>query len=377
MASRERILLITRNFPPAHGGIETMAFELARHAAANGVELTVVHFGQEPCNRPPAGIAYRHLPGSGRWSALAISLLAIPFLAFRCRPRVVVNMQVTTSPGSLLAALLLRVPYIVMGHGLEMLPPRRFPAAFSWRGPALRGAHRVISNSRFTDSLAARFGVSAGRRRVINPGTRRFPAPARDPAAAFGPLPPDPDRPFICLSLTRLVPRKGIDMALEAIAQVLRRRTDILYCVGGGGPDLGRLQALAAEKGIRDHVRFLGRLPDEKLGLCYASADLFVLPSRTSGNPPDAEGFGIVFLEAAACGTPSLGGKSGGIPDAIDNGVTGFLVDPLDPTAMAEKILLLMEDRERLRAMGESALARALASTWERSAEVYWSAILS
>lgn len=375
MAPRKPVLLVTRNFPPAMGGIETMALELARHAPAAGAEIVLAHFGQAPCRDLPGGLrAYHHLPGPGRWSTLLISLLAIPWLVLRYRPRLVVNMQVTTALGSLLSSWILRVPYKVIGLGLEVLPPLHFPASLTWRARALRGAREVVSISRFTDGLVEKFGVPARRRRVINLGTREWPPIPKDPAAAFGPV---PEGAFLCLSLSRLVPRKGVDKALEAVALVLRRRKDILYCIGGGGPDLGRLQGITRELGLGDHVRFLGRVPDERLGLCYASADLYMLPSRTSANPPDAEGFGIVFLEAAACGTPSLGGRSGGIPDAIDDEVTGFLVDPMDPSAIADRILMLMSDRDRLKRMGESALERARASTWNRMSAVYWAAMLS
>ena len=109
----------------------------------------------------------------------------------------------------------------------------------------------------------------------------------------------------------------------------------------------------------------------------YAEADLFVLPSRASLDPPDVEGFGIVFLEAAACGTPSLGGASGGVPDAVLDGETGFLVDPEDPTNIAEKILLLMSDRNLLASLSTRARAHAEASTWAKARPRYFAAMLS
>jgi phosphatidylinositol alpha-1,6-mannosyltransferase len=374
MRPAARILLVTRNFPPAEGGIETMARELAEHATDSGLELVVAHLGQSPCLAPSPGIAaYRHLRARGKWSTLLLSLVAVPSLVLRFRPDMVVNMQVTTAPGSLVARLCLGVPYKVIALGLEVLPPERKPLALSWRTWSLRGAREVVSISRFTDSLIERFGVPPARRRVINPGTRTWPPIDRDPGAAFGPLPAG--QPFIMLTVSRLVARKGVDMALEALALVLERRRDIFYCIGGGGPDRARLEALVAEKNLGAHVRFLGRVPDERMGLCYASADLFVLPSRTSIQPPDAEGFGIVFLEAAACGTPSIGGKSGGIPDAIDDGVTGFLCDPHDPRAIAERILQLMDDAALRTRMSEAALARAQRAGWTEACAAYWEAL--
>lgn len=368
------ILFVTRNFPPARGGIETLAVELVRHGLAAGLPLVLVHVGQQPCRDLPAGlIAYHHLPGTGRWAALFSAAWHLPRLARRYRPRLIVNVQVTTGLGSLIASRRPRIPYAVLCMGLEVLPGG-IPPWRALRGAILRRAERVISISRFTDSLAAAFGVPPERRRVAHPGARLFAEGVRgsDRDSLFG---PEAASVFVILSLTRLVPRKGIDKAIEALALVARTRRDFLYCVGGSGPDLPRLQGLAAALGVADRVRFLGRIADEDLGPCYAGADLFLLPSRSTVDPPDAEGFGIVFLEAGSCGTPSLGGKSGGIPDAVRDGETGFLVDPEDPAAIAEKILLLMSDRDLLRNLGEGARRYAEASTWDKAAPRFFDAL--
>lgn len=375
MPKARPILFVTRNFPPARGGIETLAAELVRHGITSGEPMVVAHIGQEACAEPPAGLAaYHHFPGSGRWPSLLSAAFCVPWMVLRHRPRLILNMQVTTAPGSAIASALSGVPYIVLCMGLEMLPggPTWWRAL---RGAALRRARRVVSISRYTDSLAAAFGVPADRRRVVNPGTRLFPDGVSrrlpDREALFGPGSRDA---FVIFSLSRLVPRKGVDKAIEALALVARKRRDFLFCIGGAGPDLPRLQALVAEKGLEKHVRFLGRIADADMGACYAGADLFVLPSRSSIDPPDVEGFGIVFLEAGACGTPSLGGDSGGVPDAVLDGETGFLVDPEDPAAIAEKMLLLMSDRELLRRLGEGAKAHAEASSWSKACARYFEA---
>lgn len=373
MPTPRPILFLTRNFPPASGGIETLTVELIRRGFAQGESMVLAHFGQKPCVPPPSGVsAYRHLPGNGRLASLLSAAVFVPLLALRHRPRLIVNIQVTTGLGSRIASLLTGVPYIVLGMGLELLPGR----AWGWkalRGFVLRGAKGVISISRFTDTLAAGLGAPAERRKVVNPGTRLFPGhPAvRDRAALYGPGAEDR---FLILSLSRLVPRKGMDKAIEAVALVAKTRADIVYAIAGTGPDRPRLEALVAEKGLQKHVRFLGRIEDAALGQIYAEADLFLLPSRSSIHPPDAEGFGIVFLEAAACGTPSIGGDSGGIPDAVLDGKTGFLVDPEDPAAIAEKILLLMSDRKLLRKLGQQARAHAEDSSWDKAAARYFEA---
>ena len=372
MPSARPILLVTRNFPPARGGIETMAFELVKQGVAEGRKLAVLHVGQNPRHRPPEGlVAYKHVAGTGRWSALLASLFWIPLLALRLRAGLVVNMQVTTAPGSLLARLLLRTPYMVLGMGLELLPGG-IPPWRMVRGLALRGARKVISISRFTDSLLVAFGVPPDRRAVINPGTRLFPDLVPRPKAdLFG---AGAENRFVLLSISRLVPRKGVDKAIEATALVAKERPEVLLCVGGSGPDSDRLKNLASQLGMGEHVRFLGRVSEADMGPAYAAADLFVLPSRTSIDPPDAEGFGIVFLEAGACGTPSLGGDSGGVPDAVRDGETGLLAPPEDARALADRILRLMGDAELLRRLGVNAKAHAEDSTWPKAAGRYFAA---
>jgi phosphatidylinositol alpha-1,6-mannosyltransferase len=372
------VFIVTRNYAPATGGIETLASELVAHAARTGVRVVLVHIGQKRF-RPDASVGvedavvYHHLPGTHRFAALLVSLLTLPFLIAFHRPRYIVHMQVTTAPGSWLATRLpglARIPYFVMAMGLEVLPSHD-----AWlmriKALALRGARRIVSISRFTDGLVARFGIAPERRAVVLPGTRFWPPPtaAQTRERLFG---SGADGRFVCLSLSRLVPRKGMDTALEAVARVVRQRKDILYCIAGSGPDLPRLQSIAAEKGLQDHVRFLGRIPEDEVGAAYAQADLFVLLSRETRDPPAVEGFGIVFLEAAACGTPSLAGASGGVPDAVVDGGTGFLVDPLDARAVADKILLLMEDRALLERLGDNALEHARASAWEKACARYF-----
>jgi phosphatidylinositol alpha-1,6-mannosyltransferase len=114
-------------------------------------------------------------------------------------------------------------------------------------------------------------------------------------------------------------------------------------------------------------VSFLGRRTVAEIVSLYNLADLFVLLTREE--PPDVEGFGLVFLEAAACGLPSLGGRSGGIPEAIEDGRTGWLVDPHDPRTIAATIIDLLNSPERMRRASEHCLRTAPERTWERVAE--------
>jgi phosphatidyl-myo-inositol dimannoside synthase len=174
----------------------------------------------------------------------------------------------------------------------------------------------------------------------------------------------------ILLTVTRLYPYKGVDRMLESLPAISRAVPSIKYLVVGEGPDRERLEDLTARLGLQTQVSFLGRLALSEIVELYNVADLFVMLSREE--PPDVEGFGLVFLEAAACGLPSVGGRSGGIPDAIDEGKSGWLVDPCNTEEIAATIIDLLKSPERLERASEFCLSTAPQKNWERAADRIW-----
>lgn len=163
----------------------------------------------------------------------------------------------------------------------------------------------------------------------------------------------------VILSIGRLVERKGFDTVIRALPQVLKTVPNACYVMAGGGEYSSELKKLRDQLGLQDHVVFAGSPDREAIPAYYRLCDVFVMPSRTlSGS--QCEGFGIVFLEAAASGRPAIGGLSGGIPDAIVDGVTGHLVDPTDVGALAERIISLLTDPELAKSMGQAARQRAV-----------------
>jgi phosphatidylinositol alpha-1,6-mannosyltransferase len=168
------------------------------------------------------------------------------------------------------------------------------------------------------------------------------------------------------LSAGRLVRRKGVDTLLRAFAALWRGEAGPALVVAGDGPDRGRLEALA--RGLRVPVRFLGRVPDGELSGLYSAADLFVLAAREEPEG-DVEGFGLVLLEAAACGTPAVACRSGGVPDAVDDGVSGLLVPPDDPAALAAALTRVLTDDALRRWLACGARARAERSGWDVAAD--------
>jgi phosphatidyl-myo-inositol dimannoside synthase len=174
----------------------------------------------------------------------------------------------------------------------------------------------------------------------------------------------------ILLTVTRLYPYKGVDRMLESLPAISQAVPEVKYLIVGEGPDRQRLEDLTARLGLENQVRFLGRLALSEIVELYNLADLFVMLSREE--PPDVEGFGLVFLEAAACGLPSVGGRSGGIPDAIDEGKSGWLVDPCNTQEITATIIDLLKSPERLERASEFCLSTAPQKNWERAADRIW-----
>lgn len=167
----------------------------------------------------------------------------------------------------------------------------------------------------------------------------------------------------VLLSIARLIPRKGIDQVLRALAEQQRAGRlpgDWIYCIGGKGPEKPMLMELATELNLAARVHFLGFIPDEALPAYYGAADLFLLTNREIAG--DTEGFGIVFIEANACGTPVMGGLAGGTAEAIADGESGLRVDGDSVEAIGRALARLMNDSVQRARLAGGGLARVRAA---------------
>ena len=286
-----------------------------------------------------------------RWSASqGLALAACPKAA-RC-------LVGTVLPSGVIARLLhdrAGIPYGVFTHAAELLEWER-----NWRTRRLKrlvldGATRVSAVSAFTRGLLIDGGVPAHRIDMVPPGI--------DPAPFLADVDPSPlrerlgigDRKVV-LTHGRLDPRKGQDHVIAALPRVREAIPDVCYLITGTGQHRDALEAAARAAGVADLVVFGGRVEADEIAAVYHACDVFVMNSRRLGH--NVEGFGIVCLEAAAAGKPVLGGNTGGVPDALDDGVTGHLVDPEDPEDIARRLIELLSDEDRARAMGEAGRAR-------------------
>ena len=219
-------------------------------------------------------------------------------------------------------------------------------------------AHGVGTNSVYTAGLLPR----GPRRRAV------VAYPGVDPQLAIAAEKATGDKEQLrVLFVGRLVRRKGCDLLLRAFCQIKASLPGALLDLVGDGPEMKGLVALSEELGVRDAVTFHGALYGEQLWNRYACASLFVMPTRESGD--DVEGFGTVYLEAGAFGVPSIATRTGGVPEAVLDGVTGRLVKSEDADGLAIAMLELLRSPEERRRLGDGAKARAARFTWQASTE--------
>ena len=370
-----KILIVTGSYPPETGGIAELMKGFADGLSCEGIRVSILTsvFGAATFSTERVAVHDFHLPSRGFIRRVLTCRNAVrQFAETNSFDRVAVSSWSPFAIGLPPPHSAWGAPLDVFCHGLDLLEPARSMRYRAILKRTLRSAATVIANSNFTASVARELGTPTKNILVLNPGidVARF-SPGERPADIAGRLGVRPhDR--VLLSVGRLIPRKGFDLTLEALPRVLEAHPFTLYIIAGDGPDRGRLEQLASTLNVAGHVRFVGSVPTHELPLYYRLADIFVMPSRYIREQGDVEGFGIVFLEAGLSEVPSVGGNSGGIPDAIVHSETGLLVNPTDPVDCADRICDLLDDRDLLVRMGTTARSRVIAEfSWRRIVSKY------
>ncbi len=362
-----RIVIASQDFPPSTGGVQTWAAALAEALAVDHQVVVAAprHDDDAAFDRGYAVPVVR-VPGTSD-SMFARGAPALVALVRRERPDLLLHAQWTSAA----IAPLLRArgwcgALAIAAHGRELL--MRLPIGLApLRRELLRSADTVLAVSRYTAERVRALGVE--RIAVVRGGVdlARFePRRWRSAAIRFRARHGLGERPLV-VSVARLLPHKGIDTTIAALASLRARVPDAIYAIVGDGPDRERLASLAAAAGCRDAVRFLGRVDDDERCAAIAAGDAFAMLSRDAA--PAVEGFGLVALEAAALGVPVVGGDSGGVRDALLDGALGTLVSPSDVGAAAAALGELLADRTRARAKAERTRQLVAAtSSWRHTA---------
>ncbi|MFC9623869.1 glycosyltransferase family 4 protein [Streptomyces sp. NPDC056930] len=356
----DKTLIVTNDFPPRPGGIQAFLHNMALRLDPGQIVVYASTW-----KRSPEGIA-----------ATAAFDAEQPFIVVRDRT----TMLLPTPRVTRRAVQLLRV------HGCTSV---WFGAAapLGLMAPALRraGARRLVATTHGHEAgwaqlpaarqLLGRIGESTDAITYLGEYTRSRIATALSPEAAdrMVQLPPGvdektfhpdsggdlirarlglSDRPVV-VCVSRLVPRKGQDTLILAMPAILAQVPDAVLLIVGGGPYAKELKRLAEETGVGDSVRFTGPVPWDELPAHCGAGDVFAMPCRTRRGGLDVEGLGIVFLEASATGLPVVAGDSGGAPDAVLDGETGWVVRGGSVEESADRIVTLLRDPELRQRMGE------------------------
>jgi phosphatidyl-myo-inositol dimannoside synthase len=349
-------LLVTNDFPPKIGGIQSLLWEWWRRLPPDRFAvLTSPYAGAAEFDaaqpfaveRVPEPVLLPH----------PIMVRRVDELARRFGAELVVLDPAV--PLGLIGPSL-ELPYDVVLHGAEVTVPGRIPGSKQALAHVLRNARHVIAAGSYPAAEAERAAGRTLPTTVVPPGVdierfRPLTAAERADTRRLFELPVDGQ---VVLGVSRLVPRKGFDNAIRAAALLRHTHPDLVLAIAGGGRDEQRLKRLAAD--LAAPVRFLGRVPNDDLPRLYGCADVFTMLCRNRWGGLEQEGFGIVFVEAAACGVPQVAGDSGGAADAVADGETGLVVRRPDDVGEAVAALrrLLDDDAERER-MGQAARRRA------------------
>ncbi|MEU5325618.1 glycosyltransferase family 4 protein [Streptomyces parvus] len=361
-----RTLVVTNDFPPRQGGIETFVRAMTDRFPADSV---VVHTSAEPgAAAHDAALPYPVVRDPARM------LLPVPRVAARAaelarRHGCDSVWFGAAAPLGLMADRLRRESgvrrAVATTHGHEVWWARTPGARSLLRRIGERTDAVTYLGAATRTPIAAALGPAAARRMVrlapgvdadafaVRPGARdavRTPVNRIRGRYGLGARP-------VILCAARLVPRKGQDTLIRALPAVLRAVPDAVLLLTGDGPYARTLHRLAADTGVAHAVVLAGGRPHPEMPEHYAAADVFAMPCRTRRRGLEVEGLGIVFLEAAAAGLPVLVGDSGGAPDTVRDGETGYVVDGRDTAAVADRLVALLRDRAAAAAMGEKGRA--------------------
>jgi len=344
-----KILIITTFYPPAKGGIQTYTYEIAKNLQSMGNEVTVFVISSNGIRKIFSDYFLKVYKENKKTSLFHI---------LKTHDAILITSWFPSGLVGVFLSHLYNSPLYISAHGNEILYPEK-----SWILKKLmlfcfNKAKKVFAVSNYTKKLLMRKGVNENKIVVIPNGTdlERF-----NPGIDFSDILKKYDvlqDKKIIFSVSRLVERKNFGAIIESMPEILEKVPNTVYLIGGAGPMRENWEKMAEEKGLRDKVLFVGYISDDELPKYYAMCDIFIMPSMELEGRGEVEGFGIAFLEANACSKPVVGGRSGGIEDAIINGKTGILVNPNSKEEIKEAILKLLKNPSLAKSMGKKGRER-------------------
>jgi len=369
-----RALFISDKSLPSQGGSQVIFHNVYRHFPADSVAMLTRRYPDAAEFDASAGYPVHRVPfvdvPKVRMPLLWLTLAAAAPRLVRSFAPDQIHCGQSIETGTIGWWLKRRygLPYVVHTFLEEIMVYRRGRLTRPLLKRVLTGADAVTTISEFSREQLLELGVQPERIHMLYPGVT--PLQATEEAGAALRRKHRLEGRKVLITVGRLAPRKGHDRVIEALPRIAERVPEVTYLIVGPGSERERLERLAQTTGVADRVVFTGPVAHAETPAYYRASDVFVMANRELANG-DVEGFGLVFLEANACGLPVIGGRSGGTSDAIRHGETGWLVDPNDTGELAEKITQLLSDSALARRFGEAGRERVERDfTWERSSAV-------
>ena len=354
-----KILIVSNDYPPIRGGISAVTEACVASLKGMGHQVMAV-VPKQSLRKAVVGCdgAMGYWGYDRMMTRLPAVVLYLLWGLFRWRPDAVMAMNVSyAGPFLGLFPRGWRPRTVLAAFGLEFLKrpnSKMFQRTLRW---VYGRADMVLTVSRYMTERLACLGVGREKIRVLHVHVKGPEdvdetdiADLRKRGAANSPL---------LLTVARLVRRKGIDQVLLALPPVLESFPSLTYWVVGDGPERERLKELAADLGLSERVLFWGDLSDAELAAAYQLADLFVMTPRSDEEKGDVEGLGLTYIEASLAGLPCIGSHSGGVPEAVQDGVSGLLVQEEDPVELSQVLMRLLGDSSLRKRLGEKGKARA------------------
>lgn len=349
-------LLVTNDFPPKIGGIQNLLYEWWRRLPSESFAVLTSPYADSQKFDSAQNFLIRRTREP--------VLLPHPLMVRRVNKMAAeFGAELVVLDPALPLGIIgpsLDLPYAVVLHGAEITVPGRLPILSRALARVINKADVVIASGSYPAAEARRVAGEIKNLQVITPGVdierfRKLTQPQRTAARQIFGVGEDTE---LIVSVSRLVPRKGFDVLIRAVAHLANEYLNLRLVIGGDGRDRARLERIIRE--LRAPVTLLGRVSESDLPNLYGCADINAMLCRSRWGGLEQEGFGIVFAEAAACGVPQIAGRSGGAADAVEHGVSGLIVEnPNSLGEVIEALRRLLTNKVERSQMGQASRLRA------------------
>jgi len=377
----KKSLLITMEFPPQMGGVATYYYNICKNLPTDKIIVLAPEYpdSQNFDKKQNFTIIRSHiinrLINSKKIFAKINQLKLLKLITNLTKSHDIEMLQVgNILPLGTLAWLnkkITKTPYLTYTHGLDILLPQKIARKTILLKKIIKESAHLIANSYFTSDELIKIGAGKELITVVYPcsniSSNKL---SHHDTDEIGQLKQHYNlkNNKVIITVGRLIKRKGHDLVIQALPNIIKKIPEAVYLIVGDGPEKKRLEKIARQNSVASQVKFFGPANEKDLPALYSLSDIFVMPARQIG--PDVEGFGIVYLEANLFGKPVIGGRSGGVDEAIIDNVTGILINPDNADELAVATIKLLTDTAYAHRLGIQGMERVLEYfNWEEQAK--------